>query len=32
MQRALGDLKGNIASAVARMPTHQAFLDQYCTP
>ncbi|GAA0734863.1 tryptophan halogenase family protein [Sphingomonas japonica] len=28
-RQALGDLKRNIASAVATMPSHQAFLDQY---
>jgi tryptophan halogenase len=28
--QALADIKGNIAGAVARMPNHQAFLDQYC--
>ena len=30
LQQALGDLKTNIANAVARMPQHQAFLDSYC--
>ena len=30
MKRALGGLQKNIANAVASMPTHQAFLDQYC--
>ena len=29
-RQALTDLKGNIAKAVAGMPAHQAFLDQYC--
>jgi tryptophan halogenase len=29
LRTALGDLKGNIARAVAGMPAHQAFLDQY---
>ena len=27
--RALDDLKGNIARAVARLPSHQAFLESY---
>jgi len=30
LRKALTDLKGNIAKAVAGMPAHQAFLDQYC--
>jgi tryptophan halogenase len=30
LSKALTDLKGNIAKAVAGMPAHQAFLDQYC--
>jgi len=30
MVRALGGLHRNIRKAVASMPTHQAFLDQYC--
>ncbi len=30
LRGALTDLKGNIASAVERMPTHQAFIDRYC--
>ena len=30
LARAFADLKGNIAGAVGRMPTHQAFLDRYC--
>ena len=29
-RQALTDLKTNIAKAVAGMPAHQAFLDQYC--
>ncbi len=29
LRGALADLKGNIARAVAPMPTHQSFLDQY---
>ncbi|MES2442647.1 MAG: tryptophan halogenase family protein [Pseudomonadota bacterium] len=29
LRQALGDLKANIAGAVARMPAHQAFLDRY---
>jgi len=29
MQTALTGLRTNIANAVARLPTHQAFLDQY---
>jgi tryptophan halogenase len=32
LQQALGDLKHNIAGAVARLPQHQAFLDAYCAP
>jgi len=32
LRQALTDLKGNIANAVAGMPQHQAFLDQYCGP
>jgi tryptophan halogenase len=32
LRQALGDLKANIASAVAQMPPHQQFLDQYCAP
>lgn len=32
LQQALGDLKRNIAGAVARLPQHQAFLDAYCAP
>jgi tryptophan halogenase len=32
LRQALGDLKTNIASAVAQMPPHQQFLDQYCAP
>ena len=31
LQQALGDLKANIARAVAGMPMHQSFLDQYCS-
>ena len=27
---ALGDLKANIAEAVAQLPAHQTFLDRYC--
>lgn len=30
MQRALDGLKTSIAAAVAKMPSHQAFLEQYC--
>jgi tryptophan halogenase len=30
LNRALGDLKGNIARAVDQLPGHQAFLDRYC--
>ena len=30
LRQALDDLKGNIAGAVARMPSHQDFLDRYC--
>jgi tryptophan halogenase len=30
LRRALDDLSANIAEAVARMPTHQAFLEAYC--
>ncbi len=30
MRRALGGLKANIDKAVAQMPSHQAFIDQYC--
>ena len=30
LRKALADLKGNIPKAVASMPAHQAFLDQYC--
>ena len=30
LKGALGDLKGNIANAVARMPAHQEFVDSYC--
>jgi tryptophan halogenase len=29
LRRALDDLKGNIARAVTRMPSHQEFVDQY---
>jgi tryptophan halogenase len=29
LRDALGSLKANIAGAVAKMPVHQAFLDQY---
>lgn len=29
LRQALGDLKGNIARAVARMPSHQDFVDRY---
>ena len=28
-RRALEDLKGNVARAVARLPTHQQFVDDY---
>lgn len=30
LKQALDDLKRNIAGAVARLPGHQAFLDDYC--
>ena len=30
LRDALAGLKTNIAGAVARMPRHQDFLDQYC--
>ncbi len=30
LEKALGDLKGNIDKAVAQMPRHQDFLNQYC--
>ena len=30
LRGALTDLKGNIARAVERMPSHQAFIDRYC--
>jgi tryptophan halogenase len=30
LRQALGDLKSNIARAVDRMPSHQAFVDSYC--
>lgn len=30
LQQALGDLKANIASAVASLPMQQEFLEQYC--
>lgn len=30
MRRALDGIKSNIDSVVARMPSHQAFIDQYC--
>lgn len=32
LREALGDLKANIARAVAQMPPHQQFLDRYCAP
>ncbi|WP_243455797.1 tryptophan halogenase family protein [Sphingosinicella sp. BN140058] len=32
IQQSLADLKGKIAAAVQRMPTHQAFIDRYCAP
>ncbi|WP_168073068.1 tryptophan halogenase family protein [Caulobacter sp. SSI4214] len=32
LKQALDDLKANIARAVARLPPHQAFLDDYCAP
>lgn len=32
LRGALGSLKANIAGAVSKMPTHQAFIDQYCRP
>jgi tryptophan halogenase len=31
LNRALGDLRANIASAVSELPGHQAFLDRYCS-
>jgi len=30
LRKALNDLKSNIANAVARMPSHQSFLADYC--
>jgi len=30
LRRALGDLQGNIARAVDKMPNHQDFVDRYC--
>ncbi len=30
LRQALADLKAGIAGAVAKMPTHQEFLDRYC--
>ncbi|MBX9617146.1 MAG: tryptophan 7-halogenase [Caulobacteraceae bacterium] len=30
LARALSDLKANVDSAVAALPSHQAFLDRYC--
>lgn len=30
LRRALDDLKSNIAQAVAKMPSHQAFVQRYC--
>jgi tryptophan halogenase len=30
LAKALGDLKRNIDGAVAKLPTHQAFLERYC--
>ena len=30
LRRAFADVQQNIANTVARMPTHQTFLDQYC--
>ncbi len=30
LAKALGDLKANVDQAVAGLPKHQAFLDQYC--
>jgi tryptophan halogenase len=32
VKRALETLKGNIASAVAKMPSHRQFLERYCAP
>ena len=32
LRQALADLKRNIDAAVDRLPSHQAFLDQYCAP
>ncbi|MEJ2383615.1 MAG: tryptophan 7-halogenase [Xanthomonadales bacterium] len=32
LQRALDSLKGNIGQAVANMPAHRDFLQQYCPP
>jgi tryptophan halogenase len=31
LQRALDSLKGNIARAVANMPEHRQFLQDYCS-
>jgi tryptophan halogenase len=30
LRQALADLKANIAGTVAKMPTHQEFLENYC--
>jgi tryptophan halogenase len=32
LKRALDSLQSSIAAAVGRMPTHKAFLEQYCAP
>jgi tryptophan halogenase len=32
VRRALESLKGNIAGAVASMPSHSQFLERYCAP
>jgi tryptophan halogenase len=32
VRRALESLKGNIAGAVAGMPSHSHFLERYCAP
>jgi tryptophan 7-halogenase len=31
LDRALADLKSGIAGALSGMPSHQAFLDNYCS-
>jgi len=32
LQRSLGDIKARIAAQLTGMPSHQAFLDNYCAP